>query len=133
MFVLEVLQELEEGANEEENEIDEDLLHKKAMQEAKNRFDFHFRTPLMALPHPPKAVLELYDSKSSLAVPIRCQSLVNLAHKATSDRPLAKLVRETMRALQDTNQPELGFLFASAQTVDLNVKLEISLRYVHDD
>jgi hypothetical protein len=63
-FVQDVLQKLEEKADEEGNDITEEEFVKQATQEAKDRFDMHYRIPLMSLPYPPKAVLALSESKS---------------------------------------------------------------------
>ena len=56
------MQRLEEE-NEEEEEIDDAELEEKAKRVAKDKFNKHYRDPLMALPHPPKAVLALSESE----------------------------------------------------------------------
>ena len=61
-FVQDVLQHLEEE-NEGEEEIDDAELEEKAKQMAKEKFNKHYRDPLLALPHPPKAVLALLESE----------------------------------------------------------------------
>jgi hypothetical protein len=62
-FVQDVLQELEEKADEG-NDLTEEEFLKQALQQATDKFDAHYRVPLMSLPHPPKAVLALSESKS---------------------------------------------------------------------
>lgn len=66
IFQQDVLQELEEKADEEAcSERDDEDLEGQALEEAKRRFDMHYRIPLMALQYPPMAVLALSDSKYS--------------------------------------------------------------------
>jgi hypothetical protein len=63
-FVQDVLQELEESADERGVEIDEDALESQAQQDAKDMFDVHYNQALRALPYPPKVVLPLSESQS---------------------------------------------------------------------
>lgn len=64
-FVQDVLQGLEEEADEMGEEIDEEKLQEKAVQEATAKFDKHYRAPFMAFgEYSPKAVLALSESKS---------------------------------------------------------------------
>lgn len=62
VFVQDVLQELEEAAEAEGNEIDDELFEEKAKQTAKERFDLYYKIPLKELPYPPKTVLALSES-----------------------------------------------------------------------
>lgn len=117
-FVQDVLQRLEEE-NEEEEEIDDAELEEKAKQVAKEKFNKHYRDPLLALPHPPKAVLALSET-----------------HKSTpNDSRLTELIQETLKALSRPTEEinlsmanELTLLFATAQSADTRPKLEACVR-----
>jgi hypothetical protein len=64
IFVQDELQKLEESAEEEGIDIDDDASEKLASQKATDIFQRHYMAPLMALPHPPRAVLPLSESES---------------------------------------------------------------------
>jgi hypothetical protein len=114
VFVQDVLQELEEAAEAEGNEIDDELFEEKAKQTAKERFDLYYKIPLKELPYPPKTVLSLSETDKS----------------TPNDSRLATLIEETLKALTDEDSAvphELGILFASAQTADVRAKLDMSI------
>lgn len=114
-FVQDILQIIEEAAEEEGKDIDDDELETQAKQEAQNKFDAHYKTPLMGLPYPPKAVLALSE-----------------IHKSTpNDSRLAQLIQETMKAFHGETSilhHQLKALFASAQKADVGTKVEYSIQ-----
>ncbi|EKM49680.1 uncharacterized protein PHACADRAFT_179078 [Phanerochaete carnosa HHB-10118-sp] len=121
-YVQDVLQELEEAAEKEGRGVDEDELETQATQTAESRFKEHYCAPLQALLFPPKAVVALSHTHKS----------------EPSDSRLTELIRQTMDALeppQDSEviasrheeQRKLRELFATAQTVDVALKIEHSI------
>jgi hypothetical protein len=118
------MEKAEESGEEGEN-IDEEELERQARQDADKLFHEHFRLPLMKFPHPPKAVLALFESETL------CRTFLLLlndttAHKSTpTDSRLAELISETMKALEKS--PSLELLFITAQNADVLAKLEWSL------
>ncbi|KAE9389436.1 hypothetical protein BT96DRAFT_1003247 [Gymnopus androsaceus JB14] len=117
-FVRDVLQELEEAADEEGLDMDEDELEKQAVQVAKNRFNECYRPQLQDLPQPPKAIVALSNTNES----------------QPNDSRLSELIKQTMVALDPPNDPnitpgqrneqhKLRELFVTAQTADLTVKV----------
>jgi hypothetical protein len=61
-----VVQEMEEAAEEEEKEVDEDEVEKQAFVEAMARFEQHYKQPLELSPFPPKAIVTLSNGKMSV-------------------------------------------------------------------
>jgi hypothetical protein len=134
-FVQDILQELEESAEEQGLEISDDDLQRQAVEKAKTLFDAHYRKPLLALRYPPKAVLSLSGSKpQSFPSILLSLSFSRIAHCAKpNDKNLRKLIKETMSALLiegNTALTEAEILFSSAQIADTVNKLQTSCRYV---
>jgi hypothetical protein len=68
-FVQDVLQDLEGKAEEEEAAVEQDELEETAQREADAMLTKHYTMPLLALPHPPQAVVSLSQSKPILFLP----------------------------------------------------------------
>lgn len=64
IFIQDILQELEEAAEEDGSQVDDEELEAEAEHVAEMRFDTYFRQQLEELPYPPRAVVFL--SRSSL-------------------------------------------------------------------
>lgn len=62
-----VVQEIEEAAEEEQREVDEDDVEKQAFVEAMARFEQHYKQPLERLQFPPKAVVTLSNGRMSVS------------------------------------------------------------------
>jgi hypothetical protein len=95
-FVQDVLQELEEAAEEEGEEVDSLELERKATQLASERFDEHYSKPLMALPYPPRAVLALSDSGY-------IQEQVHITHHLIFPSPQVNTYRYTFGRIDSGN------------------------------
>jgi hypothetical protein len=61
-FVDDMLQELEEQTMEEDINLPEEELKSRALKRAELISTANYTAPLMALPHPPKAVIYLSES-----------------------------------------------------------------------
>jgi hypothetical protein len=64
VFIQDVLQKMEEVAEEEDSEIDDNEIEERATKEAMARFEQHYKQALESLPHPPKAVVALSEGES---------------------------------------------------------------------
>ena len=78
-FVQDVQQQMEEAAEEEDTEVDDDEIEKRAVGEAMARFERHYKQPLETLPFPPKAVVALSEGKVYLPVSLTISDHFNLS------------------------------------------------------
>jgi len=70
---------MEEAAEEEDTEVDDDEIEKRAVGEAMARFERHYKQPLETLPFPPKAVVALSEGKVYLPVSLTISDHFNLS------------------------------------------------------